>query len=803
MTSVRSANTTAAGPARGGQDGEGGTIEPLPYLVVIVDEFGELLEAEPGFADIFNAIGRMGRSLGVHLLLATQRLDEGRVRALEPHLRYRLALRTFSAAESRSVLGSPAAYELPPVPGLGYLAVDESLTRFKAAITTLPDRPARREHSPLATDALRPLTLLRHEHPGRAEDRAGASSATSTGDGPDHSTTELHALVGAVSAVGGAAARRIWLAPLPAAVTLGAVTSGPSAAHCSWPVLGVVDLPRWQRQAPLLWDYAGPGGNLGVAGAPRTGKSTLLLSLVMALVKGAGPDEVQLYCLDLGGGGLFALEGLPHVGAIIGPGEVEAAVRLVHDMRNLVSERAARRRERDGRADPGGLGHSGVGQSGVGQARHGAKRATAEPQVFVVVDNAGMLRQSCPELEPELSALATTGLHQGVHVVVSANRWFDLRPQLLDALGTKLELRLGDPAETLSKREAAKTLPLDRPGRGITREGDLFQLALPSWAATPGPDGEAVAISEAIAHARAAAGTARAPKVAALPDVVEEDEVDVLAAQASSTGVDRRVGFLVGVSEFRSSPVQVDLLARGAHLSVYGDSGSGRTTLLTRALNDTLSRLAPQDLSVHVVDPARGLIDFGERAHVASYVTSSGAAEKLARDLADELSRRLPPEGASVAELRACQWHGPSVMLVVDDYDLLVGSMGSPLAPLAEVVAQAATVGLHVLCARRVAGSQRTSFEPFSQRLRELRPTTLVLSGSPDEGLVAGSVKPQQLPPGRGWLVTPGGRAQLIQCCLPGANRGLPLDVEPLHPSVGAAAGVDATVLRRSGGAFE
>ena len=267
-------------------------------------------------------------------------------------------------------------------------------------------------------------------------------------------------------------------------------------------MLGVVDLPRWQKQTPLLWDHTGPGGNLGVAGAPRTGKSTLLLSLVMALVKGAGPDEVQFYCLDLGGGGLFALEGLPHVGAIIGPGEVDAATRLVHDMRNLVSERAARRRERDGRAD----------QGGVGQAGDGAKRATAEPQVFVVVDNAGMLRQSCPELEPELSALATTGLHQGVHVVLSANRWFDLRPQLLDALGTKLELRLGDPAETLSKRDAAKALPLDRPGRGITREGDLFQLALPSWSATPGPDGEAVAISEAMAHARARGGRGAGPE---------------------------------------------------------------------------------------------------------------------------------------------------------------------------------------------------------------------------------------------------------------------------------------------------
>jgi len=404
----------------------------------------------------------------------------------------------------------------------------------------------------------------------------------------------------------------------------------------------------------------------------------------------------------------------------------------------------------------------------------------------VVVDNAGMLRQSCPELEPELSALATTGLHHGVHVVLSANRWFDIRPQLLDALGTKLELRLGDPAETLSKRDAAKALPLDRPGRGVTREGDLFQLALPSWSSTPGPDGEAVAITDAVAQARARAGAARAPRVAALPELLDENEVDVLAARASSGGVDPGAGFLVGVSEFRSSPVQVDLLGRGAHLSIFGDSGSGRTTLLARALNDTFSRLTPDELTVHVFDPARGLIDFGEVPHVANYVTSAASAEKLARELADELGRRLPPEGASVAELRTCEWRGPCAMLVVDDYDLLVGAMGSPLAPLAEVVAQSATVGLHILCARRVAGSQRTSFEPFSQRLRELRPTTLVLSGAPDEGLVAGGIKPQHLPPGRGWLVTPAGRAQLVQCCLPAARRAAPsgachLGFEPIQ----------------------
>jgi S-DNA-T family DNA segregation ATPase FtsK/SpoIIIE len=255
--------------------------------------------------------------------------------------------------------------------------------------------------------------------------------------------------------------------------------------------------------------------------------------------------------------------------------------------------------------------------------------------------------------------------------------------------------------------------------------------------------------------------------VAALPESLRESDVAAACKEAGSVPTTGSDGFLLGVGEFRCRPVELDLLAPGAHLAVYGDTGSGRTTVLARALAYAVSRAEPAELSVHLVDPARGLIEFGEGPHVASYVTSTARGEKLARELADQLASRLPPEGASVAELRATRWDGPSVLLVVDDYDMLLGAMGSPMAPLAEVVAQAGSVGLHILCARRVTGSQRTSFEPFSQRLRELRPTTLVLSGSPEEGFVAGGVKARQMPAGRGWLVNRAGTAQLVQCCLP------------------------------------
>ena len=121
--------------------GGAGPLPEIPTLLIVVDEFSELLSAKPDFLDLFITIGRVGRSLGVHLLLASQRLEEGRLRGLDTYLSYRIGLKTFSGAESRIVLGVPDAFELPTAPGNGYLKFDTgSLLRFKAAYVSGPVR---------------------------------------------------------------------------------------------------------------------------------------------------------------------------------------------------------------------------------------------------------------------------------------------------------------------------------------------------------------------------------------------------------------------------------------------------------------------------------------------------------------------------------------------------------------------------------------------------------------------------------------------------------------------------------------
>ncbi len=114
-------------------------LAPLPVLFIVVDEFSELLSQHPDFTELFIAIGRLGRSLGMHLLLASQRLDEGRLRGLESHLSYRICLKTFSAGESRSVLGVPDAYHLPSAPGAAYLKTGSGEPlRFQTAFVSGP-----------------------------------------------------------------------------------------------------------------------------------------------------------------------------------------------------------------------------------------------------------------------------------------------------------------------------------------------------------------------------------------------------------------------------------------------------------------------------------------------------------------------------------------------------------------------------------------------------------------------------------------------------------------------------------------
>ncbi|PID53450.1 MAG: type VII secretion protein EccCa [Micrococcales bacterium] len=293
---------------------KGARLDPLPSLLVVCDEFSEMLTQKPEFAELFVQIGRLGRSLGIHLLLASQRLEEGRLRGLDSHLSYRIGLKTFSTHESRTVLGVPDAYELPPLPGAGYLKTDHGMTRFQAGYVSGPYREPSRPRGRAVGGARTPLSFV--SDPVQLDalpEPAQPDRSTYEDAGDARGRTVLDVMVGRLRGHG-TPARQVWLPPLEPAISLGSLPPAATPPGQLQVPVGIVDLPFEQRRDALVVDFSGAAGHGAVIGGSQSGKSTALRTIVTALALAHTPRQVQLYLIDLGGGSLKAVSGLPHVG---------------------------------------------------------------------------------------------------------------------------------------------------------------------------------------------------------------------------------------------------------------------------------------------------------------------------------------------------------------------------------------------------------------------------------------------------------------------------------------------------------
>lgn len=686
--------------------------QPLPELLVVVDEFAELLDEEPAFIDFFLTIGRVGRSLGIHLLLASQRLEEGKLRGLDTYLSYRLGLRTFSAAESRIVLGVPDAYSLPTAPGGGYLKVGStSFQRFQASYVSGP---------------------------------------VDDGDGGDAGARPRSVLDAIVERLADAAppVHQIWLPPLEAEIPLDSVF-GQGFVHdpargfaaAGWvrtgrlgiPV-GILDEPELQRQLPMVLDFAGAHGNLAIAGAPQTGKSLFLRSAVLALAVTHTPEEVQVYAVDYGGGTLDVLAGLPHVGAVATRLEPERVRRLIALVEDTLARREALFHER------------GIDSAATFRRLRAAGELPPDVggDVFLVIDGWAAFREQFEAVEPIIADLAARGLGYGIHVVVTLNRWMEMRAVVLDAIGGRLELRLNNAIDSVIDRRRAAVIRADQPGRGLHPSTRLFQVALPRLDGVASTDQLAAATKVAVDHVASRWDGDTAPPVRLLPRLVRVDELPA----------DDAPGVPVGVREQDLAPWRLDLSGAEPHFFVFGDGESGKTTFLHTWLTGLAAHVPAEDAQVVLVDYRRTLLETVPESHLRAYAASEPAAREVIEAVAADAHARLPGADVTAAQLRERSWwSGPELYVVVDDYDLVLTPTSNPLAPLLPLLAQGRDVGLHLVVARRVAGAAKAMYEPITARYREVSPAGLILSGDRDEGPLIGGVRATDQPPGRGVVV--------------------------------------------------
>ncbi|MFD6887016.1 type VII secretion protein EccCa [Streptomyces sp. NPDC059957] len=743
----------------------GAPLEPLASLVLVIDEFSELLTAKPDFIDMFIQIGRIGRSLGVHLLLASQRLEEGKLRGLDTYLSYRIGLRTFSAAESRTAIGVPDAYHLPSVPGSGYLKFGtDEMTRFKAAYVSGTYRSGGPdlsvglfpvERRPVLFTAA-PVPVV-YAAPDPAYLSARAEQEARAGDDA-LADTVLDVIVGRLEGQG-VPAHQVWLPPLDQAPPLDqllpalapSTERGLHADGYTRPgglvvPLGLIDKPFEQRREVLYRDFSGAAGHMMVVGGPQSGKSTLMRTLISSFALTHTPREVQFYGLDFGGGGLSSLAELPHVGGIASRLDPERVRRTVAEVAGVL-----RRREEFFRAN-------GIDSIGTYRRRRAAGELPGEAwgDVFLVVDGWGGFRGEYEALEQVVTDIASRGLGYGIHVVITVARYMEVRAALKDQILSRLELRLGDVMDSEFDRKVAANVPTGMPGRGQVAEKLHFLGALPRVDGSHEADDLSEATAAFVDAVKQNWTGQAAPGVRLLPRLLH-------AEQLPKGGEYPERGIAIGIDETELEPVFVDF-ETDPFLLVFGESESGKTNLLRLISQRIAERYGPDRARLVVGDYRRGLLGALPEEHLLEYAPMASSLQMHMEALAGVFARRQPPQDVTPQQLRdRSWWTGPDVFIIIDDFDLVATSQGNPLAQLVEFLPFARDTGVRFIIARSSAGASRSLYEPFMQRIKELGAQGVVLSGDPSEGDLVGNARPRPMPPGRASFVSRKRGTSLIQ----------------------------------------
>ncbi len=738
----------------------GEDLEPLPHLLVIVDEFSELLTAKPDFAEMFVAIGRIGRSIGVHLLLATQKLEMGKIRGLESHLSYRISLRTFSESESRDAIGVPDAFHLPPEPGSGYLKVDTTVfERFKAALVSSPYVPP--SDGPKTAVPVVPYVAVNGigawlAQQAAAEAEEAAEAVTSEVAASDPSVLDV--LCDQISGAGAAPVRPVWLEPLPDRLPVGDLVSLETtlpATTCR-AVLGLVDDPKHQAQFPLEWDFTGGGANLVVTGSPQTGKSVLLRTMVLSMAMTYAPGDVVFYCIDYGGGSLSALQEVPHVATVTSRVDPERIQRTVNDVRTVLDRREAMFRDRGFES-----------MAGFRQARAAGDLPESERgDVFLVVDGWGTFRDEWDDLDYAIADIAARGSNFGVHVVITVTQAMQVRMRMQGSIGGRIELRLNDAYESEFERAVSEQIPRDSTGRGITgtrKAANLFQTALPVLQ-VPAPDPmgddeyndldrDQRALVDAI---KGKWGDRTVERVKVLPRRVELSDLPPIELGDKGT--------LVGLSELNLGPAEISLWGGDPHLQVYGDGETGKSNLLKLLIHNLVSTHSSDEIGIAVVDYRRSLLDVVPEDYLLAYSTGADQTAGMVGSIAGAINARVPGPDVTSEQLRTRSWwKGLEVFVIVDDYDLVATSQGDPLLGLVDLLPQGRDLGFHLVLARRTGGMSRAVFEPLIQRLIDLSAPGFMFSGDRMEGRLVGGHVSRRLPKGRAMYINRDGGTSLVQ----------------------------------------
>jgi len=717
----------------------GHDLPPIPTLLVVADEFTLMLADQPEYAELFDYVARKGRSFRIHILFASQTLDVGRIKDIDKNTSYRIGLKVASPSVSRQIIGVDDAYHIESgkeYKGIGFLvpAPGAAPVKFRSTyVDGIYDPP--RTAKALVFESIPEPKLFTA---GAVEPGLGTVIPVDDDDEPGGPPRKLIATIGEQLARYGPAAPQLWLPPLDEPIPLTAVLARAEIPQHQWRwPLGEIDKPFEMRRDPLIFDATSSAGNVVIHGGPKSGKSTALQTFILSAASLHSPRDVTFYVLDYGGGQLRALQDLAHVGSVASALEPDRIRRTFGELEQLLLSRQRREAFRDRPGTGGGNGNGSSGDDGFGE-------------VFLVIDNlyafgrdnADQFNTRNPLLA-KVTELVNVGLAYGIHVIITTPSWLEVPLAMRDGLGLRLELKLHDARDSNVRvvgalRRPADAVPHDQPGRGLTMAGEHFLFAAPEL--------------DQIAAINARYPGVSAPPVRLLPTNLAPDEIGPLYRGPEQV--------VIGQREEDLAPVILDF-AENPLLMVFGDSKSGKTTLLRHIIRTVREHSSADQVAFTVFDRRLHLVDeplFPDN----EYTPNLDRVIPAILGLSNLLESRRPPAGLSAADLSRWSYTGQTHYLIIDDVDQIPDSAAisgpyvgqRPWTPLIGLLAQAADLGLRVIVTGRATGSAHGLMtNPLLRRFNDMQATTLLLAGNPaDSGKIRGQ-RFGRLPAGRGILL--------------------------------------------------
>jgi len=516
----------------------------VPHLIIIADEFAELKQDQPEFMKELISTARVGRSLGVHLILATQKpagiVDD----QIWSNSKFKICLKVQDEKDSKDVIKRPDAAMIKE-PGRAYIQVgnDEIFEIFQSAYSGADYDP----EGVMQKSENKVRRIYKIALDGKAEQIYPAfEDKTLDKEMPSQLASLVKYLDETAQKAGIPRLEGPWKPPLPETLYLDDIISGITldGKLLSVPI-GLADDPRNQRQEVLCLDFD-VGNNLIIYGAPATGKTSLLKTICLSLAHFYTPEDVNIYIMDFGGTSLKIFEKLPHCGEFI---TLEQEDKINQFM--VFLERIIKRRK------------EAFEESGCDNFRTYRNRGYKLPVILLIIDNYHALSETYEQVDEKIVTLSREGAKYGIYLIVTCSNTSMIRYRFAVNFKMAICFQMTDKSEYINIVGRTDGLePANIPGRGLVRGNPPleFHVALPEY--------RDCSIEEIIKNIRAKE-TTKAESVPIMPE-----RIDIKA-------INKKKGLLaIGLCDFDLQPVYIDFSTYPVFL-LAGEPMSGKSTFLS------------------------------------------------------------------------------------------------------------------------------------------------------------------------------------------------------------------------------